>query len=425
MPDVATKKEGASTTIAVSQVQTKPVGHRALWIFLAIAAVIVIIGLTWWFTRPPAVAAVKAQWLPLVRTLQFSARVATTSRVEIGSTITGRVTQVLVKEGDLVKRNGNLIHLEDDELLAAFAQAQAGERQANERLAGLRSTGRSVVDAALVQADSVVLKAQAELRRTQELAAKGFLSQTRLDEAQSAATIAQAQRQTARAQSAANRGTEVAQAISQVALAHAARGAAFARLNQVTLSAPADAKVLTRLVEPGQIVQPGRALFSLALKGPTLLVAQVDERYLEQLRHEQLASVVADAFPGAQFTAIVQLIAPIVDAQRGAVQVKLSLVKQPPEFLREDMTLSVEVETARRDRALVVPVDALRGDESSSIATVLVVRDGHAEKRDVRVGIRTLKSAEILEGLAEGDIVLKGSVLKAGSRVRAMMPSHD
>jgi HlyD family secretion protein len=421
MPDVVVKKEAPPDPKATP----KQSSRRWLWITLAIVAVVAIIFAVWWFTRPPAVAAVKAQWSPLVRTLQFSARVAATSRVDIGSTITGRVNQVMVREGDLVKKDAPLIQLESEELKAALEQAKATEKQANERLAGLRSTGRSVVDAAVAQADSVVLKSQSELRRTQELAAKGFLSQTRLDEAVSATTVAQAQRQSARAQSAANRGTEVAQAISQVAVAHAASGAAVARLAQVALNAPADAKVLTRLVEPGQIVQPGKALFSLALIGPTLLVAQVDERYLEQLRNGQLASVVADAFPTSRFTAAVQLIAPIVDAQRGAVQVKLSLIKPPPEFLREDMTISVEVETASRDRALVVPVEALRGDESSSSATVLVVRGGRAEQRTVRVGIRTLKSAEVVEGLAEGDIVLKGSTLKSGSRVRALMPTND
>jgi HlyD family secretion protein len=421
MPDVAPKKDKHTEAKAT----LKPPSRRWLWISLAIVAVVAIIFAVWWFTRPPSVAAVKAQWSPLVRTLQFSARVATTSRVEVGSTITGRVRQVMVKEGDLVKKDTVLIQLESEELTAALEQSKASENQANERLAGLRSTGRSVVDAGVAQADSVVLKVQADLLRTQELAAKGFLSQTRLDEALSAMTVALAQRQSARAQSAANRGTEVAQAIAQVAVAHAARGAAVARLAQVALNAPADAKVLTRLVEPGQIVQPGKALFSLALTGPTLLVAQVDERYLEQLRNGQVANVVADAFPTERFTATVQLIAPIVDAQRGAVQVKLSLMKPPPEFLREDMTLSVEVETARRDRALVVPVEALRGDESSSTATVLVMRDGHAKEITVKVGIRTLKSAEVVEGLVEGDIVLKGSTLKPGSRVRALVPSND
>jgi HlyD family secretion protein len=398
--------------------------RRLFWVFLVIVSVAIVGGLVWWFTRAPAVAAIKVQWSPLVRTLQFSARVATTSRVEVGSTITGRARIVSFKEGDLVKKDDVLVQLEDDELRAVLLQAKAAEKQAIERLVGLQTTGRRVVEAAVTQADSAVLKSQAELLRTQELAAKGFLSQTRLDDALNNSIVAQAQRAGATAQSAANRGTDLLQAREQVALLRGASEAANARLAQVVVIAPSDAMVLTRLVEPGQIVQPGRALFSLALKGPTVLVAQVDERYLEQLKKGQVASVVADAFPNQRFAASVQLIAPLVDAQRGAVQVKLSVTQDPPEFLREDRTLSVEVETAKRDRSLIVPVEVLRGDESSPEASVLIELNGRAEQRTVRLGIRTLKSAEVLSGLKEGDVVLKGAAIKAGSRVRSIFTDN-
>ncbi len=378
--------------------------------------------LTWWLTRAPAIPAAQVQFAPLVRTLQFSARVATTSRVEIGSTITGRAVEVLVMEGAEVKKGDVLIRFESDELRAALGQAQAGENQASARLAGLRSTGRRVADAGVAQAESVAAKALAELRRTQDLTKNGFLSQARLDDANSAATVAEALRVSALAQSAANRGTEMAQAQAQLNVANAASAAAAARLAQSVVLAPADAKVLTRLVEPGQIVQPSRTLFSLALVSPLQLVAQVDERYLAQLQIGQLGSVIADAFPTERFSARVQLIAPVVDAQRGAIQVKLSVFPPPPAFLREDMTLSVEVETARRPRALVVPVAALQGDESAQIATVMVVKDGRAQASTVRLGIRTLKAAEIVEGLAEGDIVLTGAAVQAGSKVRPQLP---
>jgi len=78
----------------------------------------------------------------------------------------------------------------------------------------------------------------------------------------------------------------------------------------------------------------------------------------------------------------------------------------------------VEVETARRQAALVVPVDALRGDQAAASAVVLVERDGRVEERQVQVGLRTLEAAEILAGLNAGETVLRGSVLKPGSRVR-------
>ena len=206
--------------------------------------------------------------------------------------------------------------------------------------------------------------------------------------------------------------------------------------------------MLVRAVEPGQIVQPGKALLSLALAGPTQLVAQVDERFLEQLRTGQQATVVADAFPGQRFAARVLSIAPAVDAQRGAIEVKFALAGAPPTFLREDMTLSVEVETGRRDNALVLPQSALRpldADAKAAAGTagalttpvdgpkkqmagevrdVLVVESGRAQLRTVHLGLHTLGAVEVLDGLAEGAQVLLRSggadgTLQPGQRVRA------
>jgi len=390
---------------------------------LVVAAIGVVLAglLAWWSLRAPRVAALTLQVAPLVRTLQFSARVATASRVDVGATVTGRVLQVAVTEGTQVKGGDLLLRLESEELQAALAQAQASERQAAARLSGLRSTGRGSAEAALAQTDSVLLAAQAELQRTLDLVAKGFLSPARLDEVQRNVAVAQAQQAGARAQRAANadHGTEVQQAQAQLALARSATVAARARLAQAVLSAPADAKVLARLVEPGQIVQPGRALLTLALSGAPQLAAQADERFLEQLQVGQSATVVADAFPGQRFAARVQSIAPLVDAQRGAVEVKFSLPQAAPAFLREDMTLSVEVETARRDAALVLPAGALRSEDGAGGATVWVERGGRVEARTLRLGLRTLEAAEVLDGLVAGDTVLLGAAPAPGRRVRA------
>ena len=371
--------------------------------------------------RGPQVDALVVQSAPLVRTLQFSARVATLSRVDVGSTVTGRVAQVRVMEGTQVRQGDVLVQLESDELRAALAQAVAAERQAKARLEGLRSTGRTAAQAARAQADASLQAASASLARVQQLVAEGFYSPAQLDEARRAVDVARAQQLSAQAQLQANAdaGTEVAQAQAQLALAQAATVAAQARLAQATLVAPADARVLVRGVEPGQIVQPGKALLSLALAGPTQLVAQVDERFLEQLQLGQPAWVVADAFAEQRFAARVLSIAPAVDAQRGTIEVKFS-IEQAPAFLREDMTLSVEVETARRERTLVLPQAALRGPAGGDQASVLVLQDGRAQVRNVRLGLRTLDAVEVLDGLKEGDTVLRGNAtLQDGQRVRA------
>ena len=395
------------------------------WIAWGLAAAVVAVGVAVGAVslRGPLVDAVVVQSAPLVRTLQFSARVATLSRVDVGSTLTGRVAQVRVAEGAQVRQGDVLVQLESDELRAALAQAVASERQAQARLTGLRSSGRTAAQAASAQASATLQAANASLARVQQLVAEGFYSPAQLDEARRAVDVARAQQLSAQAQMQANAdaGTDVAQAQAQaqLTLAQAATVAAQARLAQTALVAPADARVLVRAVEPGQIVQPGKALLSLALAGPTQLVAQVDERFLDQLEPGQKAAVVADAFAGQRFAARVLSIAPAVDAQRGAIEVKFALEQLAPAYLREDMTLSVEVETARRESALVLPQATLRGAVAGDTGAVLVLQDGRAEARAVRLGLRTLDAVEVLEGLTGGDTVLRGGAVQAGDRVRA------
>jgi HlyD family secretion protein len=355
---------------------------KSRWIVLGGVLILVGAGLTAFALRPPRVDALQMQAGPLVRTLQFSARVATLSRVDIGSTLTGRVAQVRVREGAQVRRGNVLITLETDELKAVVAQAVAAESQM----------------------DATLQVARATLTRAQQLVAQNFYSAAQLDEARRAMDVAQAQQVSARA----------------------AVVAARARLEQAAVLAPTDARVLSRLVEPGQIVQPGRALMSLALAGPTQLSAQVDERFLYQLQVGQKAMVVADAFATQRFAAHVLSIAPVVDPQRGAIEVKFALEENPPAFLREDMTLSVEVETGRRERALVLPLTALQsqtGMLTSQQASVLVVERDRVQERAVRVGLRTLDAAEILDGLAAGDVVLLQRGQKPGQRIRVQLVS--
>ena len=373
-----------------------------------------------WRLRAPQVDVVTLGTAPLVRTLQFSARVATTSRVSVGATLTGRVADVAVREGDAVRQGDVLLRLETDEAQAALAQAQANAQQAQARLAGLRGAGRTQAQAQLAQADATLRAAERELARTQQLVASGFISEARLDDARRAVAVARAQRDGAGAQAQAvgERGAELAQAEAQLQQARAAVQAAQARLAQTVVHAPTDGRVLLRKVEPGQIVQPGSALLSLALAGPTELVAQVDERFLDQLQPGQAASVVADAFPAQPFAAQLRSLAPAVDAQRGSVEVKLAPRQAPPDFLREDMTLSVEVRTGERPAALALPLTALRSPAPGAPDSVWVLADGRVQARPVRLGLRTLEAAEVLDGLAEGTAVIVGSAPAPGQRAR-------
>ena len=281
----------------------------------------------------------------------------------------------------------------------------------------LAEAERQRLEQQLLQARANAEAAERERVRSEALFAQGFIGQARLDEARRAAEVAQSQRRAAEAQQAANvQGSELAQVRARVQEAEAALAAARARLAQSRVLAPAAAVLLQRLAEPGQIVQPGTRLAELALRQPPQLVAQVDEKFLGQLAVGQVASVLADAYPGRPFEARVASIAPLVDAQRGAVEVKLAL-PAPPDFLRDDLTVSVEIATARRERALVLPAEALRPG-----GVVLVLAEGRIASRTVKTGLRSLAEVEVMDGLREGDQVVLDGTWPPGTRARPGAP---
>lgn len=404
----------------------------AAWVLLALLVVAAV--LAWRALMPVRVDAVSMARAPLLRTLQFSARVKTPARVDLGATLTARVAQVRVQEGDAIRAGAALVELEPEEPRAALLQAEASLQQARARLDSQSALTLPTAQASLAQADANVQAAERELLRTQELVAQKFYSQQKLDEAQRAVDVARAQREAARVQTQANgrTGAERANAQAQFEAARAAVEAARAKLAQYTLRAPGDGRVLVRSVEPGQIVQAGKALLTVSVQGPLELQAQVDERFLGQLKPGQRARVLADAYPDRPFDATVDRLAPSVNAQSGSVEVTLVVAGAPaarPDFLREDMTLSVEVLTGERRDARVLPLRALRASaagaapsdqrDGAAAGEVLVAEDGRAVTRALKLGLRTLSDVEVLSGLRDDELVLLDPTLAPGARVRA------
>lgn len=366
----------------------------------------------------PAVETARVTAGPIEHSIVVSGRVQAPHRVEIGSVITARVEQVTVEEGAKVEAGHPLILLETGELRASLAQARAAEASAQARLAQVSELTQPQAADAVVQAEAQLNFAEQEYRRTRDLHAKGFVSVARLQDVERQLTVAKSQLETARTQARAQdpRGVQAREAATRLQEATAARELAESKLAQTTIRASVPGTVLVRAVEPGDIVSPGKRLITLDAAGETRLTAQIDEKNLPYLRIGQQAIASSEAFARESFKTSLYYVSPAVDVTRGSVEGRFR-VPEPPTYLRADMTVSIDIGVARKERALTVPAEAVR--ESGGVRSVQVVRGGTVAPVKVETGVRSAARVEIESGLSEGETVLLTRGIADGSRVRA------
>jgi HlyD family secretion protein len=335
---------------------------RRRW-FAALAAAVIAAAAAYVYLLDPQVDAVRIVRKDVVQTVVAAGRIAAPYRVDVGSQLVGTVVDVPVAEGQTVRAGQVLIRLDSVEARANLLQAQA-----------------------------TYATAQAQYERNKRLFEAGFIGKSALDDLW-----------------------------QKLEVARTGVDAARAKLDYTTIAAPRDGVLIARDVERGDVVQPGKALMVLSPAGETQVILQIDERNLSRLKIGQPALASVDAYPQDRVAAEVIYINPGVDAQRGTVQVKLR-IPNPPAYLKQDMTVSADIEVARSPAALAVPAEALH-DAAGGAPWVLVDKGGRAERRAVTLGLRGNGIVEIRSGIEEGDAVLvSGAALIApGQRVRAAL----
>jgi HlyD family secretion protein len=382
-----------------------------------------VIGALVWLSLPlalgPSVPAHRAARRDLVATVVASGRVLTPYRANIGSQLTGVVDQVPVEEGQTVRKGQPLVVLDSRDLEAAASQAAAQVAQASAKLVQMQTVALPAAKANRVQTAAALANAQVTYERMKRLIEQNSVAQAQVDTAERDLEAARGQDQAAEIQVGANGpdGADRRVAQTELASAQAALAAAQAKLAYAVIRAPWDGVLISRNVERGDVVSPGTVLMALSPAARTEILIDVDEKNLARLAVGQSAVVSADAFPDRHFPAQVTYVNPGVDAATAAVEVKL-LVKDPPDFLRQDMTVSVDILSATRRGATVVPTDAVRQSPGGQ-AYVLIVDHGRAVRRPVKIGVTADGLAEVLQGVKPGDIVLPSTdKVTPGQRVR-------
>ena len=380
------------------------------WI-IALLLILLIAVFAWRGWQGPVVSTYTVRQQPLVQTVVASGRLENVSRTEIGSEISGVVLERRVQEGDQIQVGDLLLVIQSDDLKAQVREAQNAIQE-------LRRIRYPQAQVELQSAEFQLQQASREAKRRQNTE-PGVLSIEEKEQALEAERLARNNLAAARlkVQSLAPGQVEERTLIERL-------NALKAQLAKSEVRAQVAGTILTREVEAGDVVQPGKTLFTLAVDGPTQILVPLDEQNLPFLALGQQAQIIADAYPERPFPAQLNFIAPSIDPQRGTVDVKLG-VNPVPDFLRQDMTVSVNIETARRDHALVINNDALF-DIKGNKANVWVVRDHKLYRQNIEFGLKSATQVEILKGLKEGDQVLQDpSQGKLEHRVRTEQVEQD
>lgn len=343
--------------------------------------------------------------MPVVRGTAVEAVYATGTveaedRVQIKAKTSGSIAEILVKEGDRVKKGDLLARIDSPQLTfdlkrgkvdLSAAAAQGGT--AAPQLEALKA------QAAAISADLGM--ARQDAARQEKLLAGGAVATAEVDRAK--ARVAQLE-----ATLAANEAQQKALRIDLSA--NAQRQAAQvktleSRLADTEVRSPMDGVVLVKQVELGEVVSVNQALFKIGDTARLVLEVSVDEADVARVHEpgvEKPGSTVAVslyAFPKQVFAGKVFEILPDANRERKSFLAKVRL-DEPPQGLRSGMSGEVNIVIGQKPGVLLAP------SESEADGAVWVVDGGRVKKQPVKVGIRDLLRAEILEGVGEGALVV-------------------
>jgi len=389
----------------------------------------------------------------LVAAVTASGKIQPKKKVDISADITGRITRIAVREGDLVQKGQFLLQIDPTIYQANLQRAQAA---------------MSSAEAGAVQARASRDQAQRALQRTKELREQNpnLISQEQLEQAQTAFDIAEA---------------NLTAAQHLVEQSRAGLQESRDQLAKTHLVAPMAGRVTRLAVEEGEVAVPGTfsretgLLLTISDLSVIQTKVQVDETDVVRLHMGDSVDVTIDAFPDTTFigrvtkvsnSAILTAASAAAGQSDRAVDYEVEItLSNPPAEVRPDLSATARIITDTRKQALAIPIIALTVRENTPISTeqrsggrgtaqaatprpaaadtgkrgaankketegVFLVHNGVATFHAVKVGIAGEEHFEVVEGVHQGDTIVAGPYqairdLKEGARVRASKESSD
>lgn len=347
----------------------------------------------------PAVSVVKSVMSDFTETVLVNGSVVARDEILVGAEVEGlRVIEILADEGDRVTKGQVLARLTTDTLAAQAAQNDASLAKS---LAGIAQARNNIM-----QAEAKREEAQNSLNRGKPLRGSGYLSESVLDQRDSAAKTADAQLASAKD------GLRLAEA--DKSLVEAQRRELDWKRSRTDINAPVDGLISRRIARVGTFgTGAADPMFRIVAKGETELDAEVVETRLAKIKAGQTVKV--DVNGAVEVIGKVRLVSSEIDKATRLGKVRIFIGDRPD--VRVGAFARGMIETGR-SRGVSVPVSAVLFNGET--AAVQAVRDGKIATQPVKTGLIADGRVEIREGLAAGEMVVSksGTFVRDGDAVR-------
>ncbi len=316
--------------------------------------------------------------------LEFSGVLVPNQTVDISSKISGQVIALGSKVGNSVKAGDVLIKLDTEALNGQLMQAEANLQSA-------QAAAQSADNLASISKINLNT-AQIYYDRTKILFESGAVSQSQLDEAQDKLNIAARQYDNAS-------GPAKAQAAAAINTALANIKNFNVQIENATIKSPLNGIISNQNLNLGQIVSPGVVLISIVDTSNLKMKSTIAQDKLQLLSVGQPINIKIDSYPDRIFSGAVTSIGPIAVNTGEVFPVEITLKNESGLMAG----LSAHTSVINKAQGIIVPISSILQNNDASY--VYVIENNIASQRIVKVGIKSDKEAQIIEGLNPGERV--------------------
>lgn len=324
-----------------------------------------------WEPRPLVVATEVATPAPASRVLAVNGRIEPVLQVDVKPSVGGQIKDVAAEEGHVFKAGDILATLDDSQQRAVVAQSA------------------SALDAANAQ----LQQAKTNLDRSKSLGES--IARKDLDAAQLAYDTAQ----------------------NDVSRLSAARDQALSLLAEYVIRAPFDGTILSRGIDPGQVVDPSTVLFAFADLTHLRAEASIDELYSAQIARGLKTTLQPSGY-GRILSGSVSFVSPTVDTSTGGRLVRVSIDDAGGLTLPVGLTVTLNITVDQQSAAITVPRSAIVASDKGP--AVFVIDNGRAALKPIEYIDWPAARVIVTSGLTAGTVIITDAKnIVAGSLVSA------